>query len=290
MNLPTFSTQYPQRIVCLTEETTETLYLLGEGHRVVGISGYTVRPQEARQKPKVSSFIKANYDKILALEPDLVLTFSDLQADIAAELIRRGLTVCAFNQRTVAEILQMILTLGRLIGCEPKALDLVQSLQTLLQTITLSAASFPKHPRVWFEEWAEPLIGGIGWCVELVELAGGRPVFPELRGAKAARERIINPAEIVARDPEVILASWCGRPVKKELIRNRAGWESVSAVRSGNLYEVKSTYILQPGPAALTEGVRQLHRLLARSVGVAVPRELWPQEKFDPAQPGQLVS
>jgi iron complex transport system substrate-binding protein len=288
MSIPTLG-QYPQRIVCLTEETTETLYLLGEGHRVVGISGYTVRPKEARQKPKVSSFIKASYEKILALEPDLVFTFSDLQAELAAELIRRGVTVCAFNQRTIQEIFQMILTVGRLIGCESKALTLLQSFQNELQAIGLSAASFPYRPRVWFEEWPEPLIAGIGWCEELVELAGGAPLFPALRGAKAAKDRVVEAAEVAARDPEVILASWCGRPVKKEVMRGRAGWESVSAVRSGNIYEVKATYILQPGPAALTEGVRQLHVLLARSVGVTPPQSLWPQETFDQAQPAATL-
>ncbi len=274
-------TSYPQRIICLTEETTETLYLLGEGARVVGISGYTVRPWEACQKPKVSSFIKASYDKILALEPDLVLTFSDLQADIAAELIRRGVTVCAFNQRNVREILEMILTLGRLIGCETKANTLVTSLFAELQAIALSAARFPQHPRVFFEEWHAPLISGIAWSEELVEIAGGAPLFPELRAAKAAKERIVTPEDVAARDPEVVIASWCGRPVKKELIRQRASWQAVSAVRAGHIYEVKSTYILQPGPAALTEGVRQLHLLLAHSVGATVARELWPREKID---------
>jgi iron complex transport system substrate-binding protein len=274
-------TSYPQRIVCLTEETTETLYLLGEGRRVVGISGYTVRPKEARQKPKVSSFIKANYDKILVLEPDLVFAFSDLQAELAAELIRRGVTVCTFNQRNVREILQMILTIGRLIGCETKAIDLVTRLLNELQAIALSAARFTRHPRVFFEEWNEPLISGIGWSEELVEIAGGEPIFPELRRAKAAKERIVQPDEVAARDPEVIIASWCGRPVKKETIRQRRGWHSVSAVCNDHIYEIKSTFILQPGPAALTEGVRQLHWLLANSVGLVVPRELWPQEKCD---------
>jgi iron complex transport system substrate-binding protein len=274
-------TAYPQRIVCLTEETTETLYLLGEGERVVGISGYTVRPKEARQKPKVSSFIKANYDKILALEPDLVFAFSDLQAELAAELIRRGVTVCAFNQRSVREILQMILTVGRLVGCETKAGDLVNRLIGELQAIASSAARFPHRPRVFFEEWNEPLISGIAWSEELVEVAGGQPVFPELRRAKAAKERVVQAEEVAARDPEVIIASWCGRPVKKEIIRQRPGWRQVSAVRSGHVYEIKSTYILQPGPAALMEGVRQLHWLLAHSLGLTVPRELWPQEKCD---------
>jgi iron complex transport system substrate-binding protein len=282
--------KYPQRIICLTEETTETLYLLGEGQRVVGISGYTVRPREARQKPKVSSFIKANYDKILDLEPDLVFTFSDLQADIAAELIKHGVTVYAFNQRTIGEILQMILTIGRLIGCEAKAQTLLTALQANLQAIALSASGFPLRPRVWFEEWPAPLIGGIGWCEELVTLAGGEPLFSELRGRQAANERIVSASEVAARNPQVIVASWCGRPVKKDVLRQRPGWEAISAIRSGNLYEVKSTYILQPGPAALTEGVRQLHLLLARSVGRDVPPALWPQEKCDPAQPLTTVA
>lgn len=274
---------YPQRIVCLTEETTETLYLLGEGQRVVGISGYTVRPKEARQKPKVSSFIKASYDKILALEPDLVFAFSDLQADIAAELIRRGVNVVAFNQRSLREILQMILTIGRLIGCEAKASALLDQFQADLHAIALSAARFPRRPRVFFEEWHEPLISGIRWCEELLEIAGGAPLFPELRAGKAAQQRVVDPQEVIKRNPEIIIASWCGRPVKKDWIRQRPGWTEIEAVRKHQIYEVKSAYILQPGPAALTEGVRQLHWLIAHSLGERIARELWPQEKVDPA-------
>lgn len=274
---------YPQRIVCLTEETTETLYLLGEGQRVVGISGYTVRPQEARQKPKVSSFIKASYDKILALEPDLVFAFSDLQADIAAELIRRGVNVVTFNQRSLREILQMILTIGRLIGCEAKASALLDQFQADLHAIASSAARFAHRPRVFFEEWHEPLISGIRWCEELLEIAGGAPLFPELRAGKAAQQRVVDPQEVIKRNPEIIIASWCGRPVKKDWIRARPGWAELDAVRNGQIYEVKSTYILQPGPAALTEGVRQLHWLIAHCLGERVVRELWPQEKVDAA-------
>jgi iron complex transport system substrate-binding protein len=272
---------YPQRIVCLTEETTETLYLLGEGWRVVGISGYTVRPPEARQKPKVSAFINAKFDRIMALRPDLVLAFSDLQADIARELIHRGLNVFTFNQRSVAEILHMILTLGRLVGCAAKAHELIARLQAELRAIGRSARSFGKRPRVLFEEWYDPLISGIRWVEELIEIAGGTPLYPELREGKAAKDRIVDPADAAARDPEVIIASWCGRAVKKSLIRERPGWKDVSAVRQGHIYEVKSTYILQPGPASLTEGVRQLHALIARAVGCDVDPTLAPAEALD---------
>jgi iron complex transport system substrate-binding protein len=254
---------YPSRIVCLTEETTETLYLLGEGHRVVGISGYTLRPPEARQKPKVSSFISARYDKIAALEPDLILTFSDLQADIAAELIRRGLPVCAFNQRSVAEILQMIRTLAGLIGCEGKGQALAAKLETGLSEIRMAARTFPMRPRVFFEEWPDPLISGIRWVEELVEIAGGEPVFPELQNKSLAKDRIIHAGEVAKRNPELVLASWCGKKVKTSVISSRAGWSDVAAVRNGHIYEIPSTYILQPGPAALTEGVRQVHARLA---------------------------
>jgi iron complex transport system substrate-binding protein len=254
---------YPSRIVCLTEETTETLYLLGEGHRVVGISGYTLRPPEARLKPKVSSFISARYDKIAALEPDLILTFSDLQADIAAELIRRGLPVCAFNQRSVAEILQMIRTLAGLIGCEDKGRALAASLENGLDDVRNAARVFSVRPRVFFEEWPDPLISGIQWVEELVEIAGGEPIFPELCDKRLAKDRIVHADEVAKRNPEVILASWCGKKVRKPTISSRPGWSDVAAVRSGHIYEIPSTYILQPGPAALTEGVRQVHARLA---------------------------
>ena len=254
---------YPSRIVCLTEETTETLYLLGEGHRVVGISGYTLRPPEARQKPKVSSFISARFDKIDALEPDLILTFSDLQADIAAELIRRGLPVCAFNQRSVAEILRMIRELAGLIGCEAKGCQLADDLERGMDDIRGAARAFARRPRVFFEEWDDPLISGIQWVEELVEIAGGEPVFPELRAKKLAKDRIVHADEVAKRNPEVILASWCGKKVRKSVISSRAGWSEVQAVQDGHIYEIPSTYILQPGPAALTEGVRQIHARLA---------------------------
>lgn len=274
---------YPRRIVCLTEETTETLYLLGQQERIVGVSGYTVRPPEARLKPKVSAFINARFDKILALEPDLVFAFSDLQADIAAELIRRGVNVLTFNQRSVTEILEMILTVGRIVGVEEKARQLVSSLKRDLDAIAKSAARFSHRPRVFFEEWNEPLISGIRWVDELLEIAGGQCIFPDLRRQQAAKDRIVNPADVIPRDPEVIIGSWCGRRVKKNDIRARAGWQGISAVREGHIYEVKSTFILQPGPAALTEGVRQLHAILAQTVNQEVDANLLPREKCDAA-------
>jgi len=257
--------RYPSRIVCLTEETTEILYLLGEGDRVVGVSGYTVRPPEARRKPKVSAFISAKLDKIEALRPDLILAFSDLQADIAAELIRRGANVVTFNQRSIAEIFQTILMLAGLVGREAEGQRLVRELETGLDGIRESAARLGKRPRVFFEEWDDPLISGIQWVEELVELAGGEPIFPELRSCRLGRDRIVNSEVVVARDPEVIVASWCGKAVRRAAITGRPGWDRVSAVRAGHVYEIKSAYILQPGPAALTEGVAQLHALMIRS-------------------------
>ena len=256
---------YPTRIVCLTEETTETLYLLGEGDRIVGISGYTVRPPEARSKPKVSAFINARFDKIEALKPDLVLAFSDLQADIAAELIRRGYPVMTFNQRTIAEILQTIRIIGGLVGASDRADALASRLEAGLEEIRQNAAALPRRPRVFFEEWDDPLISGISWVDELVEVAGGQPLFPELRAGRLARERIVSPERVAAADPEVIVASWCGKGVRKRTILERPGWDRVTAVQTGHIYEIKSTYILQPGPASLTDGVRQLHDCIAKA-------------------------
>jgi len=260
---------YPQRIVCLTEETTETIYLLGEGDRIVGISGYTVRPPEARSKPKVSAFINARFEKIEALRPDLVLTFSDLQSDIAAELIRRGYNVVAFNQRSIAEILRMIRTVGGLIGCQDRAESLVQALVRGLDEISEKAAALPRRPRVFFEEWDSPLISGIQWVEELIEIAGGDPLFPELREKGLAKDRIVQPDEVAARDPELIVASWCGKAMKKKTIVERPGWDRTSAVRRDHVYEIKSTYILQPGPASLTDGIAQLHEHIARAAADA---------------------
>lgn len=273
--------KWPARIVCLTEETTETLYLLGEGERVVGVSGYTVRPREARQKPRVSAFTTARFDAIENLRPDLVLTFSDLQADISAELIRRGIAVWNFNQRSVAEIFAMMGALARLAGAEERGQALADELRKGLDAIAASAARFRHRPRVLFEEWKDPLITGIRWVEELIEIAGGEPIFPELRERQGAKDRIVQPAEVVARDPEVIIASWCGQKVNKKAIRERAGWEGITAVRNQDVYEIKSTYILQPGPASLTEGVRQLHWILAAVNGEEVPAVLAPEEKVD---------
>jgi iron complex transport system substrate-binding protein len=257
---------YPRRIVCLTEETTETLYLLGEGDRVVGVSGYTVRPPEARSKPRISAYLTAKYDKIEALNPDLILAFSDLQATIVNDLIRRGHTVVTFNQRSVAEILQMIRMLGGLIGCSAKAEALASALENGLDEIRASAARLGRHPRVYFEEWDDPMISGIQWVEELIEIAGGDPIFPELRRAKLGSDRIVQPDEIVRRNPEVIVASWCGKPVRSRKIAGRPGWGDVAAVRGGHVYEIKSAFILQPGPASLTEGVKQLHDAIRRVV------------------------
>jgi iron complex transport system substrate-binding protein len=259
---------FPSRIVCLTEETTETLYRLGEGHRVVGISGYTVRPPEARQKPKVSSFLQARFDKIEALAPDLILAFSDLQAAITTELVRRGYPVFTFNQRSVAEILQMIRVLGGIVGVPGKAAALVTELEAGLDAIRRSAARFAYRPTVYFEEWDDPLISGIRWVEELVEVAGGTPVFPELRPASLAKDRIVTADRVIAAAPEVFIGSWCGKPVRKERVRTRAGWDAVPFVRDDRIFEVKSTFILQPGPAALTDGVRQLHAILCAVVGI----------------------
>lgn len=260
----------PKRIVCLTEETTETLYLLGEQDRIVGVSGYTCRPAAARQKPKVSAFTTAKIDRILDLNPDLVVGFSNLQCDIARDLIRRGKTVLVTNQRSVDEILDTILMIGSLVDAQKKAAELVGELKAGLERIGTAAEGFLRRPRVLFEEWMDPLISGIRWVEELVEIAGGQPIFPELRLEHDAVKRIVDPQTVPDRDPEVIIASWCGRKVDKKRIASRPGWDTVRAVRDDHIYEVKSTYILQPGPAALTEGVKQLHAIFAR-VNVTFP-------------------
>ena len=267
---------YPNRIVCLTEETTETLYLLGEGDRIVGISGYTVRPPEARAKPKVSAFINARFDKIDALKPDLVLAFSDLQADIARELIRRGYPVYTFNQRSVAEILQTIRIVGALVGKGPEGDALASRIERELDEIAgqpwpdaiarpwpAEAPQARRRPRVFFEEWDDPLISGIRWVEELVEIAGGSPIFPELRDKALGKDRIVEPGLVIERNPDIIIASWCGKAMKKRTIVERPGWDAIDAVRHDRIHEIKSTYILQPGPASLTEGVHQLFDIIA---------------------------
>ena len=254
---------YPSRIVCLTEETTEVLYLLGEQDRIVGVSGYTCRPPAARSKPRVSAFINARFDKIDALRPDLVLAFSDLQADIARELIRRGYPVYTFNQRSVAEILQMIRIVGALVGRAAEGDALARTLEAGLQTIRDEASASPRRPRLFFEEWDEPLISGIRWVEELVEIAGADPIFPELRHAALGKDRIVDPAAVVERNPDIIVASWCGKAMKRRTIVERPGWDRIAAVRDDRIFEIKSTYILQPGPASLTDGVRQLRDIIA---------------------------
>jgi iron complex transport system substrate-binding protein len=256
-------TAYPSRIVCLTEETTETLYMLGEGERVVGVSAYTVRPPEARSKPRVSAFIRARYDRIEALNPDLILGFSDLQAEIASDLIKRGYPVMVFNQRSVAEILRMIRVVGAIVG-SARADALADRLEMDLDFYRNAAAALPRRPRVYFEEWDDPLISGIRWVEELIEIAGGEPIFPELREAGLARQRIVDADEVARRAPDIIIASWCGKPVKKDAITARAGWCDIPAVRNGHVYEVKSSIILQPGPAALTDGIRALQQIVLR--------------------------
>lgn len=258
----------PQRIVCLSTETCETLYLLGEQARIAGISGFTVRPPQARkEKPKVSGFTSARLDKILALKPDLVLGYCDLQADIAADLAREGLEVHLFNQRDIAGTYRMIETLGALVHANGRAEQLIVELQAGLERIRASAACLPRRPRVYFEEWNEPLISGIGWVSELIELAGGEDCFAELGGFKRAKQRIIeDPQEVLRRAPELIIGSWCGKRFRPEQVAARPGWHSIPAVRNGHLYEIKSPDILQAGPAALTDGVRQLHALIRRCV------------------------
>lgn len=273
---------FPRRIVCLTDETTEVLYLLGEQDRIVGVSGYATRPPEARRKPRVSAFRNANFDAILALKPDLVLTFSDVQAEITRQLVLRGVTVLNFNQRSIAEILDTIVVLSRLVGKQAEGQALVEGLRSGLDAIANSAEAFQHRPRVFFEEWKDPLISGIRWVEELVEIAGGEPIFPELAACGKAQDRVVDPAVVALRDPEVILGSWCGMKVNRTLIRSRPGWSATSAVRNGHVYEIKSAYILQPGPASLTEGVRQIHAILAQVAGVPVAAALHPAEKLDP--------
>jgi iron complex transport system substrate-binding protein len=255
----------PSRIVCLTEETVETLYLLGQQNRIVGISGYVVRPPEARrQKSRVSAFTSANIDKILALKPDLVLTFSDLQADIAADLIRRGLDVHAFNQRSVAGILEMIRTLGAMVDASEQARQLVGTLEMRLVEARSRAESLPKRPKVFFEEWDEPLISGIGWVSELVEIAGGTDIFADRRHQAAAKDRVVTADEVVEREPDLIIGSWCGKKFRPERVMARAGFDRIPAVQHQDLYEIKSSLILQPGPAALTDGLAELQRIIER--------------------------
>ena len=256
--------QGPQRIVCLTEETTEWLYLLGQESRIVGISGYTVRPKKARQdKPRVSAFTSAKIDKILALQPDCVLGFSDMQADIASALVRAGVQVTIFNQRSVAEIFEVLFQVAAMVGQGEQGLSLIQKMQHELQAIQGLAASFPRRPRVYFEEWDTPGISAIRWVSELMGIAGGDDIFPELALQSLGKNRIIADShEVVRRNPDIIIGSWCGKKFRPEQVAARAGWGEVAAVRTRQIFEIKSPDILQPGPAALTDGVAQLHRII----------------------------
>ena len=255
---------HPSRIVCLTEETTETLYLLGEEHRIAGISGYTVRPARARrEKPRVSAFSSAHTGKILELRPDLVIGFSDIQADIARDLIKHGLNVLVFNQRSVAEILAMIRTLAAIVGAGERGAQLIASLEAGLDSIRSGVEDAYRRPRVYFEEWDDPMIAGIRWVSELIGIAGGEDVFADLAQSPAARGRIIaDPGEVVRRAPDIIVGSWCGKKFRPERVRAREGWGSIPAVATDQIFEIKSADILQPGPAALTDGVRQLHEVV----------------------------
>ena len=259
---------YPERIVCLTEETTETLYLLGEDRRIVGISGYTVRPPRARrEKPRVSAFLSAKNDVILALKPDLVLGFSDLQADIGRDLAKAGLNVVLFNQRSVGEILSMVLLLSSMVGATDRGQKLIDELQSNLAAVRAAAQRLPRRPRVYFEEWDDPMISGIRWVSELVSIAGGDDIFAERSRSQAATGRIVTSEAVLAEAPDLIIASWCGKKFRPERVRSRAGWDSVPAVRDGELHEVKSAEILQPGPAALTDGVRRLQAIISGWAG-----------------------
>ena len=258
--------RHPERIVCLTEESTETLYLLGEERRIVGISGYTVRPPRARrEKPRVSAFLSAKTEKIVALRPDLVIGFSDLQADIARDLARAGLNVLIFNQRSVQEILDVILALSSLVGVPDKGVRLIRELEAGLAKIRRGASQFRRKPRVYFEEWDEPMISGIRWVSELVELAGGEDIFSAQSHSQAAAGRIVSDAtRVIQENPDVILGSWCGKKFRPERVAARVGWGGIAAVKNGELHEIKSADILQPGPAALTDGVRQIYEILRR--------------------------
>jgi iron complex transport system substrate-binding protein len=256
--------RYPaERIVCLTEETVETLYLLGEQDRIVGVSGYAVRPPEVRkEKPRVSAFTSADIDKIAALKPDLVLAFSDIQGPIVPDLARAGLSVYLFNQRDLAGIFAMIRTLGALIGEPGKADALAVRLEARLNEVTAETRGRSPRPRVYFEEWNDPMISGIGWVSELIEIAGGTDIFAELSTRPEARQRIVTSEDVIARSPEVMLASWCGKKVRIDSIKARDGWSAVPAVASGRIVEIKSPLILQPGPAALTDGLDAIRAAL----------------------------
>ena len=253
--------EFPRRIVCLTAETAEIVYALGAGDRVVGVPGTAVRPPEAREKPRVGGFTTFRLDKILALTPDLVLAFSDLQKEIVRDLVGASVTVFATNQRSFEEVLRTILMIGGLIGRETEARALIQDMQDEVRQIREFSSIWPDRPRVFFEEWDDPLIAGIRWVSELIEMAGGRDIFSELRDKAAASERVVDPADVAGRDPQIILASWCGKKLDPERIRSRPGWGQVSAVRENRIYEMDGADILAPGPS-LMRGLRQIHEIV----------------------------
>lgn len=253
----------PQRIICLTEETTETLYLLGEQDRIVGISGFTVRPEQARkEKPKVSAFIDANIDEILALRPDLVIGFSDIQSDIAKELIAKGVTVWVNNHRSVDDCMKMMVQLGALVGKREEAIQLVESYHTRIKEIQSIVSNWKVKPKVYFEEWYDPLISGIQWVSELIEIAGGKDVFEEFRLQSLAKDRIIaNSSEVVKRNPDIVLVSWCGKMFKPKRMLSREKWDEINALKTNEIHEIDSSIILQPGPASVTEGLEIIHEV-----------------------------
>ena len=255
----------PQRIVCLTEEPTEVLYALGEQDRIVGISGFTVRPPRARkEKPKVSAFTSARIEEILKLRPDFVVGFSDIQADIARDLIKGGVEVWVSNHRSIAGIVDYIRRIGALVGAHDRADAYARRAETHLVEVAKASASLSRRPRVYFEEWDDPLISGIQWVAQLIRVAGGEDIFPERAEKSLARDRILaDPLEVVRRQPDIIFGSWCGKRFRPEHVAARAGWEAIAAVRNGDLYEIKSPIILQPGPAALFDGLDAIHRIIA---------------------------
>ncbi len=258
-------TGFPQRIVCLSAEHVEICYALGAGDRVVAVPGTAHRPPEAREKPRIGGFTTFRADKIRELEPDLVLAFSDLQADISAELIRAGLPVFCSNPRSIEEILGSILLVGGLLGLDKPARDLVQDMRDEIRQLREFSSVWPDRPRVYFEEWHDPLIAGIRWVSEIIELAGGRDIFSELRDKRSAKERVLDPDEVVRRDPQIILASWCGKPVDVGVIRGRPGWSAISAVKTGRIHEVDGADILSPGPSVMA-GLRTIHEIVQQSL------------------------
>lgn len=255
---------YPERIVCLSDEVAELIYLLGEQDRIVGVSGFSNRPPEVRLKPRVSTFRDANFDSIAQHEPNLIITYSDVQAAITAEASRRGYTVLNCNQRSVAEIFETIGMLARILGKQAEGDELINSYTNNLERIASGAGEFPFRPRIFFEEWNDPIISGIEWVEELVEIAGGVPIFPEYRKCSKAQDRVVEWETVVERNPEVIFASWCGMKVNVEEIRSRPRADEIVAVRNDQIYEIPSSLILQPGPAALTDGVAMLQDLIAK--------------------------